>query len=45
MTVGELKEKLNKVDDNKKIFVTEDCALVPLGTVYIDKDGDVILEQ
>lgn len=45
MTVGELKEKLSKIDDDKKVFVSEDCALVPLGTVYIDKDGDVILEE
>ena len=45
MTVGELKEKLNKIDDNKKIFISEDVALVPLGTVRIDNDGDVILEQ
>ena len=45
MTVGELKEKLNKLDDNKKVYIPEDGTLIQLGIVYVDADGDVILEE
>lgn len=45
MTVGELKEKLKELDDNKKVYIPEDGTLVRLGVVYVDADGDVILEE